>query len=260
MVISAEIRWPDVGDIVYAKTSVHVVDFQVATVRAVSVDSVTVQWNSNSLCDTIHRGIGMIHNDKGDVEQKIWPVRVHPIQEPLILDRLADPTKEMLDETKTAIDGLPTESVCDYSGFQLHCNATEGPAESILQAELSYDTSLMTDVALPLNPVISSGPVNRNLHSVLPIPGEELAMMNSNSSQSKTKGDPVEVVETTSSSSTKERLITGLTGGNISNLETLGPHHHLRHLRFDNFGDVPNINTRLALASPSAKVRTTYHH
>ena len=249
MVISAEIPWPDVGDIVYAKTSVHVVDFQVATVREVSVDYVTVQWNSDSLYDTIHRETGMIHNDKGGGEQKIWPVRVHPIQEPLSPDRLADPTKGMLDGTKTAIDSLPTESVCDNSGFQLHCNATEGPAESILQAELSYDMSLMTDVALPLNPVISNGPVNRNLHGVLPVPAEEFSMMNSNSSQSKTKG------ETTSSSSTKERLITGLTGGNISNLETLGPHHHLRHLRFDNFGDVPNINTRLAFASPSAKVR-----
>lgn len=258
MVISAEIPWPDVGDTVYAKTSVHVVDFQVATVTKVSVDSVTVQWNSNSLYDTIYRGIGMIRNAEGGEDQKIWPARGHPIQEPLIPGKLADPTNEMPDGTKTALERLPTEFTCDNLGCQSHCDATAGPEESILQTESSYNTSLMADLALPLNPVVSNGPVNRNQHSILPISADKLAMISSNSSnsaQSKTKGDSVEVVEMMSSSHTKERLTTCSNEGNISNLETLGPLHHLKHLRFDNFGDVPNINTRLALASPSTKVR-----
>lgn len=259
MLISSEASWPVVGDIVNAKTSANAL-FQRATVRRVSFDSVTVQWNSNSLCEAINRSCGLIHaveyGGKADWSRK-WPP-ITTVPERLITDKLEDPTTEMPDMATTALIRLPFGCADVDSGRQMHTDANDIPLEATLRPELSHDKSLVADVAVPVNTVISDDPIDHSLHSTSQT--SESSVDHSRNTCKRTESiTPVfslKDLETMLSNHTKDRLKVGLTEEGISNDNIQGPLCHLEQLRFVNFSEVPNINTRLSLASFNTKVRT----
>ena len=259
MLMSAEDSWPVVGDIVNAKTSADE-SYQRATVRRVSFDSVTVQWNSSSLYDTIDRSCGMIHaveyGEKADWSRK-WPPIIANTEH-LITDKSEDPTTEMPDIATTTLNGLPIECADVDSGRQLHIDANDRSLEATLRPELSHDKSLVADVTVPVNTVISNDPLDHNLHSTSQT-GKRSVKRSKNSFKSTESIAPVlslEDLETMLSNHTKDRLKVGLTEEGISDHNRQGPLRHLELFRFVSFREVPNINSRLALASPNTKVRT----
>jgi hypothetical protein len=259
MLISAVASWPVVGDIVDAKTSANVF-YQRATVRQVSFDSVTVQWNSNGLCDTIDRSCGMIQavecGEEAEWSRK-WPP-ITTVPEHLITDESEDPTTEMPDIATTTLNGLPIECADINSGRQLRIDVNDRSLEATLRPELSHDKSLVADVTVPVNTVISNDPVDHNLHSTSQTTNCSV-QRSRNTCKSTESIAPVlslEDLETMLSNHTKDRLKVGLNEEGIRDQNIQGPLRHLELFRFVNFGQVFNINSRLAVASPNTKVRT----
>jgi hypothetical protein len=256
MLISSEDSWPVVGDIVNAKTSANVF-YQRATVRQVSFDSVIVQWNSNSLYDTIDRSCGMIqavdYGEEVDWSRK-WPPTT-TVPEHFITDKSEDPTTEMPDIATTTLNGLPIECADANSGRQLHIDANERSLEATLRPEVSHDKSLVADVTVPVNTVISNYPL---LHSTSQTTKRSVERSEKicKSTESIAPVLSLEDLETMLSNHTKDRLKVGLTKEGISDRSIQGPLRHLELLRFVNFGQISNVNTRLALASLNTKVRT----
>lgn len=259
MLISTEASWPVVGDIVNAKTSANVF-YQRATVRQVSFDSVTVQWNSNSLYDTIDRSCGIIqaveYGEEADWSRK-WPP-ITTVPEHLITDKSEDPTTEMPDVATTTLNGLPIECAQVASGRQLHIDANDRPLEATLRPELSHDKSLVADVTVPVNTVTSNNPLDHNLPSTSQTTkrSRKRSKKTCKSTESIAPVLSLEDLETMLSNYTKDRLKVGLTEEGMSDQNIQGPLRHLELLRFVNFGQFFDISTRLALASLNTKVRT----
>ena len=155
---------------------------------------------------------------------------------------------------------MSSESTTD-NAEQLLRSVTNGRPLQV-ETTLPADCSLTTNAASAVNPLVSNGPANHNLHSRLLTSAGEQSMITSKVMQINSLDSSMKVKETITSIRSKQRLEIGLIEGKIRDLESLSPLRQQRLLRFDNFGDVPNINTRLALLSPNTKVRTpvsTYH-
>jgi hypothetical protein len=143
------------------------------------------------------------------------------------------------------------------SGRQLRIDANDRPLESTLRPELSHDKSLVADVTVPVNTVISSDLINHNLHSTSQT-GKRSVKRSRNTCKSTESIAPVlslEDLETMLSNHTKDRLKVGLNEEGLRDHSIQGPLRHLELFRFVNFGQVFNISTRLALASLNTKVR-----